>query len=100
MVASHKAANFETHGKDNDGGLDVCIRVEIDQHDKEGKTEPYGLTIPALNYEAGKFGTNAHSHHLRHHRSRPDTAGAASSFAPSTAPSLPVSAPEAGHHQG
>ncbi|KAK6958234.1 hypothetical protein Daesc_001030 [Daldinia eschscholtzii] len=96
----HKAANFETHGKDNDGGLDVCIRVEIDQHDKEGKTEPYGLTIPALNYEAGKFGTNAHSHHLRHHRSRPDTAGAASSFAPSTAPSLPVSAPEAGHHQG
>ncbi|KAI2783542.1 hypothetical protein F4815DRAFT_355213 [Daldinia loculata] len=93
----HKAANFETHGKDNDGGLDVCIRVEIDQHDKEGKTEPYGLTIPALNYEAGKFSTNAHTHHLRHHRSRPDTAGAASSFAPSTAPSLPVSAPEATH---
>ncbi|KAI8956735.1 hypothetical protein F5Y11DRAFT_138795 [Daldinia sp. FL1419] len=93
----HKAANFETHGKDNDGGLDVCIRVEIDQHDKEGKTEPYGLTIPVLNYEAGKFGTNAGAHHLRHHRSRPDTAGAASSFAPSTAPSLPVSAPEASH---
>lgn len=92
----HKAAAFETHGKANDGGLDVCIRVEIDQHDKEGKTEPYGMTIPVLNYDSGKFKTNAHSHHLRHHRSRPDTAGGASTVAPSTAPSLPVSAPEAG----
>lgn len=92
----HKAAAFETHGKDHDGALDVCIRVEVDQHDKEGKTEPYGLTIPALNYEAGRFSSNAHSHRLRHHRSRPDTAGHPSTRAPSTAPSIPVSAPEAG----
>lgn len=30
------------------GGLDVSIRVEIDQHDWEGKTEGYGFSIPAL----------------------------------------------------
>ena len=30
------------------GGLDVSIRVEIDQHDPEGKTEGYGFSIPAL----------------------------------------------------
>ena len=30
------------------GGLDVSIRVEIDQHDHEGKTEGYGFSIPAL----------------------------------------------------
>ena len=30
------------------GGLDVSIRVEIDQHDREGKTEGYGFSIPAL----------------------------------------------------
>ena len=30
------------------GGLDVSIRVEIDQHDREGKTEGYGITIPTL----------------------------------------------------
>ncbi|KAI1094242.1 hypothetical protein F5B19DRAFT_490669 [Rostrohypoxylon terebratum] len=90
----HKAADFERHGKGNDGGLDVCIRVEIDQHDKEGKTEPYGLTIPALDYEAGKFGTNAHSHHLTPHRSRPGTSGAASTIPATSIPSLPGSIPD------
>lgn len=55
----HKAANSETHGKGSDGSLDVCIRVEKDQHDKEGKTEPYGMTIPLLKYEG------AGDHHLR-----------------------------------
>lgn len=34
------------------GGLDVCIRVEIDQHDREGKTEGYGFSIPALRAKA------------------------------------------------
>ena len=34
------------------GGLDVSIRVEIDQHDSEGKTEGYGFTIPALRTKA------------------------------------------------
>ncbi|KAJ9419352.1 hypothetical protein FOXG_07243 [Fusarium oxysporum f. sp. lycopersici 4287] len=47
---AHKAAAFETHGAGNDGTLDVCINVEINQHDPEGRTEMYGLTIPLLNY--------------------------------------------------
>ncbi|KAI1434653.1 hypothetical protein GGR50DRAFT_386205 [Xylaria sp. CBS 124048] len=70
----HKAAQFETHGKRNDGSLDCRINVEIDQHDKEGRTEPYGLTIPVLNYEAGKYGTNMRHHKIGHrHHSRPGT---------------------------
>ncbi|KAI1415604.1 hypothetical protein F5Y13DRAFT_146489 [Hypoxylon sp. FL1857] len=88
----HKAANPQTHGKSNDGALDVCIRVEIDQHDKDGNTEPYGLSIPTLDYQAGKYGTNVHSHHL-HHRSRPGTSGAASTIPASSIPSLPGSVP-------
>jgi hypothetical protein len=48
----HKAASPTEHGRGNDGSLDVCIRVEIDQHDREGRTQGYGLTIPALDYRA------------------------------------------------
>jgi hypothetical protein len=48
---AHKAADTAKHGRDVDGSLDVCIRVEKDQHDKEGKTERYGMTIPLLKYE-------------------------------------------------
>ncbi|TRX98969.1 hypothetical protein FHL15_000311 [Xylaria flabelliformis] len=86
----HKASYFETHGKHNDGSLDCCIRVEINQHDKEGQTEPYGLTIPALRYEQGKFGTNMHHRLGLHHRSRPGTAI-------STAPPSTRSAPPPRH---
>ncbi|KAI0125571.1 hypothetical protein BJ170DRAFT_684832 [Xylariales sp. AK1849] len=68
----HKAAAPVTHGKYNDGSLDCCIRVEIDQHNKEGHTQPYGLTIPTLNYEAGKFGINDHRRHIHGHPT-PDT---------------------------
>lgn len=46
----HKAAKVETHGTGNDGTLDVVINVEIDQHDSEGRTEMYGLTVPLLDY--------------------------------------------------
>ncbi|KAI1816954.1 hypothetical protein GGS20DRAFT_134541 [Poronia punctata] len=84
----HKAALYERHGKNNDGSLDCCIRVEVDQHDKEGKTQPYGFTIPVLNYEAGKYGSKqSHRLGLHHHRSRPGTA--ASTAAPSTSRSAP-----------
>ena len=44
----HKAADIEHHGKANDGGLDVMIRVEKDQHDKAGTTLGYGMSIPRL----------------------------------------------------
>ncbi len=39
----HPAASGVSDG-DGMGGLDVCLRVEIDQHDKEGRTEGYGFT--------------------------------------------------------
>lgn len=39
----HPAASGLSDG-DGMGGLDVCLRVEIDQHDKEGRTEGYGFT--------------------------------------------------------
>jgi hypothetical protein len=44
----HKAAKNETFGNGNCGGLDIRINVEIDQHDAEGRTQPYGLTVPLL----------------------------------------------------
>ncbi|KJR89915.1 transcription factor btf3 [Sporothrix schenckii 1099-18] len=65
----HRAAS-DLHGKGNDGSLDVCIRVEIDQHDPEGKTEPYGLTIPPLDY-TGPPPIPRVPHHFR--SSRPNT---------------------------
>ncbi|KAG7119917.1 hypothetical protein HYQ44_004413 [Verticillium longisporum] len=45
----HRAASA-AHGRLNDGSLDIVIRVEIDQHDKEGKTDGYGLSVPLLHY--------------------------------------------------
>jgi hypothetical protein len=69
----HKAASPSSHGKGNDGSLDCCILVEVDQHNAEGHTESYGLTIPALKYEPGKFGTNEHHRLHLHHSLRPGT---------------------------
>lgn len=43
----HRAAG-DAHGTGNDGGLDICINVEKDQHDAEGRTQGYGLTVPLL----------------------------------------------------
>ena len=53
----HKAADSATHGADTDGSLDVMIRVEIDKHDKLGKTQGYGMTIPGLHYEGAAENT-------------------------------------------
>ncbi|KAI8278068.1 hypothetical protein K4K60_006550 [Colletotrichum sp. SAR11_57] len=47
--SKHKAATAQ-HGTGNDGSLDICIRVEVNQHDPEGITEGYGLTVPLLKY--------------------------------------------------
>ncbi|KAJ4417080.1 hypothetical protein N0V82_006362 [Gnomoniopsis sp. IMI 355080] len=44
----HRAAKDGEHGRESDGSLDICIRVEIDQHNEKGLTESYGLTVPAL----------------------------------------------------
>ncbi|KAK3301104.1 uncharacterized protein B0H64DRAFT_382612 [Chaetomium fimeti] len=51
---THKAATSRgagAHGRGSDGGLDVCICVEMDQHDATGQTQGYGLTVPALHYK-------------------------------------------------
>lgn len=55
----HKAADSAKHGNGSDGSLDVAIRVERDQHDREGNTTAYGMTIPRLVYG------DAADHHLR-----------------------------------
>lgn len=48
--STHKAAVAEHHGKSGDGSLDVVIRVEINQHDGEGRTRGYGMSVPVLRY--------------------------------------------------
>ena len=47
----HKSSTPEGHGRTHDGSLDVRINVEIDQHDSEGHTQAYGLTVPSLQYQ-------------------------------------------------
>lgn len=42
-----------SHGKKGDGSLDICIRVEKDQHDANGKTRSYGIWVPKLSYDEG-----------------------------------------------
>ncbi|KAG9242756.1 hypothetical protein BJ878DRAFT_513928 [Calycina marina] len=61
----HKAADSTRHGKDEDGGLDICIRVEIDQHDNAGKTQGYGLSVPLLAYN-GAADLHMSKHGVRH----------------------------------
>lgn len=50
MAGTKHIAATPQHGKGNDGSLDICIRVEINQHDKNGFTESYGLTVPSLEF--------------------------------------------------
>ncbi|KAK4132606.1 hypothetical protein BT67DRAFT_385401 [Trichocladium antarcticum] len=49
-AATATATATSTLPAPRDGSLDVCICVEADQHDRAGKTEGYGLTIPPLDY--------------------------------------------------
>lgn len=50
-----RAADNEKHGQSDDGSLDIMIRVEKDQHDKDGNTTNYGLYVPSLRYEGATF---------------------------------------------
>ena len=52
---THRAADPATHGRAADGSLDVCFCVEADQHDPRGRTEGYGLTVPALEYRGPRM---------------------------------------------
>ncbi|KAL1967537.1 hypothetical protein VTN77DRAFT_3052 [Rasamsonia byssochlamydoides] len=45
---THKAADGVSSTSSLHGGLDVAIRVEIEQGNKDGITEGYGLSIPLL----------------------------------------------------
>jgi hypothetical protein len=40
-----------------EGGLDICLNVEVSQHNPDGATEPYRLFVPALDYKAPEPGT-------------------------------------------
>lgn len=37
-----------------EGGLDICLNLEVSQHDPAGITTPYRLIVPALDYSAPK----------------------------------------------
>jgi hypothetical protein len=67
----HSAATLEGHGHGNDGSLDICINVEIDQHNREGLTEGYGFTVPMLDYR--KPATPAQSLAATSATSRPES---------------------------
>ncbi|OBT64576.1 hypothetical protein VE03_06366 [Pseudogymnoascus sp. 23342-1-I1] len=45
---TNRAADPLIHGYSGDGSLDVAIRVEKDQRDATGQTQPYGMYIPTL----------------------------------------------------
>lgn len=48
----HKAAS-DAFGQGSDGSLDIRINVEKDQHNAEGPTQAYGLTVPLLRKRQG-----------------------------------------------
>ncbi|KAG6001419.1 hypothetical protein E4U21_004339 [Claviceps maximensis] len=60
-AGSKHASASNAHGRRNDGSLDIRINVEIDQHNAEGQTEPYGLSVPQLHYERPASTGSAHS---------------------------------------
>ncbi|KAL2122721.1 hypothetical protein VTJ04DRAFT_3176 [Mycothermus thermophilus] len=70
---THRTADPAQHGRlpAADGSLDVCIYVEQDQHNREGRTRGYGLNVPALAYDGprppsvGRFVPAVH--HLHGH---------------------------------
>ncbi|KAF9699682.1 hypothetical protein EKO04_002598 [Ascochyta lentis] len=41
---------------DLEGGLDICLNMEVSQHDPAGITTPYRLLVPALSYTAPEPG--------------------------------------------
>lgn len=39
-----------------EGGLDICLNLEVSQHDPAGITNPYRLLVPALDYTTSEAG--------------------------------------------
>ncbi|KAG5923333.1 hypothetical protein E4U42_004989 [Claviceps africana] len=50
-AGTQHASASAAHGRRNDGSLDIRINVEVDQHNPEGLTEAYGLSVPPLRCE-------------------------------------------------
>lgn len=67
----HRAATMDGHGRAADGSLSVRINVEINQHDKEGHTQAYGLTVPLLKYAQTKPVTPATAEPAAAHQDAP-----------------------------
>ena len=54
LGTTHPAASGTTpSGLGGENGLDICLRVEIDPSDRQGKTEGYGFSVPGL--ESGSY---------------------------------------------
>ena len=85
----HRAAVRDTHGAAADGSLDVCIRVEVDQHDRAGHTQAYGITIPALEYTAPVPGPGRSHLHLRLRHKASGAAGTGGAVDGAREPSVP-----------
>ncbi|PGH19134.1 hypothetical protein AJ80_04212 [Polytolypa hystricis UAMH7299] len=70
---AHRAADGVSSVSGMLGGLDVSIRVEIDNMDRSGRTEGYGFSIPPLTIssEQATLEPPRHSHFSRLSRSRP-----------------------------
>ncbi|KAK5135414.1 hypothetical protein LTR08_005356 [Meristemomyces frigidus] len=49
--AKRGGGRAEASRVDLEGGLDVCLNMEVDQRDPSGATVPYRLLVPALWYE-------------------------------------------------
>ncbi|KAF1836667.1 hypothetical protein BDW02DRAFT_596170 [Decorospora gaudefroyi] len=49
-VLSKKGAQRNGEFIDLEGGLDICLNMEVSQHDPAGITMPYRLLVPALRY--------------------------------------------------
>ncbi|KAF2132624.1 hypothetical protein P153DRAFT_393595 [Dothidotthia symphoricarpi CBS 119687] len=46
-----------------EGGLDICLNMEVSQHDPAGITMPYRLIVPALDYTASPPAHAEKQHH-------------------------------------
>ncbi|KAK1914855.1 hypothetical protein P3342_010845 [Pyrenophora teres f. teres] len=55
-VISKKGAPKHDEFINLEGGLDICLNVEVSQHDPAGITMPYRLLVPALHYVESEDG--------------------------------------------
>jgi hypothetical protein len=54
-----------SHDVNLEGGLDICLNVEVSQKDPAGITMPYRLLVPALWYEDAREDENGMKGHVR-----------------------------------